>query len=680
LVLLLDDIQWADRPSLAIVDHLLGAMAYEPFLVVAHGRRDTSGLLATLWDSHYPQHVRLAPLTRGAASRLVTDLMRAQAAPESEELVAFAVGRGSGNPLHLEELVRHAVTHGPASAPTAVLSMLVARFEQLDPDARLTLRAASILGQTFDVDGIHALVGGVAADAPTRLWLEQLALLNVIDPKSDTNTACQRYVFRHDLLREAAYSLLTEADRANGHRLAGEWLANRGGAEPLVVAEHYLQSDAPEHALPWLLRAAQRAMGGGNLESVIEVASRGLALKPAAESRAALHAIRAEAHALQGDWPAACAEAALGFSAARPGTPDWWTTAGLELFGGTGLTSPERVIELVAALAGVETVEQPDARYARAMHCAIAGLLLAGQRGSAEVLVGRVRNAAVGRTSDASFEGWLCASDTVAELYRSHPNLGDAWRRAEQTFDLFTFSGDRMGLAIAWWYRSWVRIELGLYAESVECARRALVIATDARSPFVVEWARYMEASALLSVNPLEGEHRARMLARDTRDEVRRAFTRVRLALHLADEGRMEEAEAEANAVLSSGSLVPIVESPAFVVLAQAALCKGEARAALDFARRALRAADSGADPIWLSHAHLVYTEALSANHFDDDAMRALKQATAYISEIAEHLAGTPQWHSAYLTMPVHVRVHNLAHRADAVTAGHATSVLSEGS
>jgi tetratricopeptide (TPR) repeat protein len=672
LVILLDDVQWADSVSLKLVEQLLARRGDDPLMVFALGRRDVSSTLSSLWEDHHPQHVRLAPLTRNAAGRLVADLMRLHGATLDPALVAFAVEKGSGNPLHLEELVRHAVSCGSASVPTAVLSMLVARLEQLEPEARRVLRAASLFGRMFDGESVGALAG-IGAGAPTQLWLEQLLSQSLIEPQGESEQGVVRYCFQHDLLRDAAYSLLTEHDRTNGHRLAGEWLEARGGS-PEVIAEHFLQSDSPVRALGWLLRAAQKAMASGLLDSVLEIAGRGLDLPVAGEDLAALRAMRAEAFALRGEWPAACAEASLGFAAARPGTPDWWATAGLELFGGTGLTPMDRVVELVAALASVEKVEHPDARYARAMHCAIAGLLLSGQQTSAELLVERVRSASTLAGSDPSFEGWLCVSDVVCKVYRADPDLAGMRAMAERALDLFSFGGDATGSAVAIWYRAWANLELGLLDAAIEDARHAQAAAAAARSTFVAEWSRYMEASAMLFVDPDEGVRQARALIDTTTDDVRQAFAQVRLALHFVEVGRIDEAEAHADAAMRTGCYVPVVEGAATTARALIALSRGNAKDALPLIQRAIEVADSGADPIWCSQAHLTLVLALLACGLDQDASNALDRAAARIESLSTQLADRPEWRNAFRGFRVHTRTLDLAREGVALSVATATS------
>src|SRR2546430_16077726 len=80
--------------------------------------------------------------------------------------------------------------------------------------------------------------------------------------------------FRHAIVRDAAYAMLTESDRALGHRLAAEWLERAGEREPVVLAEHWERGGAGTRAIDWYLAAAEQAFGGNDLAGAGEPAGR----------------------------------------------------------------------------------------------------------------------------------------------------------------------------------------------------------------------------------------------------------------------------------------------------------------------------------------------------------------------------------------------------------------------
>src|SRR6185503_12857157 len=108
-----------------------------------------------------------------------------------------------------------------AELPASVLAMVQARLDELDPEARRILRAASIFGRTFWQGGIRALLGGQAATQAVVGRLEELLARELIVRQGASTFAGETaFAFAQAAVREAAYAMLTDADRKLGHRLA----------------------------------------------------------------------------------------------------------------------------------------------------------------------------------------------------------------------------------------------------------------------------------------------------------------------------------------------------------------------------------------------------------------------------------------------------------------------------
>src|SRR5207302_934930 len=166
-------------------------------------------------------------LSRRASVELVQKVLGARADEATTELV---VSRAQGNAFFLEELIR-AVAEGRTALPDTVVAMVEARLEELDAPSRKVLRAAAIYGEHASLGSVHALVGGDAHDVGDLL--DRLAKSEYV-AKEGT-----RYAFRHALVSDAAYAMLTDEDRRLGHRLAAEWLERAGESDPLVLGEHF---------------------------------------------------------------------------------------------------------------------------------------------------------------------------------------------------------------------------------------------------------------------------------------------------------------------------------------------------------------------------------------------------------------------------------------------------------
>src|SRR5262249_37982015 len=156
---------------------------------------------------------QLVELSRRAAERLVRHVLGAAA---DGSVIARVIERAAGNALYLEELIR-AIAEGKGdSLPDTVLAMVQARLEAQEADARRVLRGASVFGQSFWRRGVGALLGDGSIDVDA--WLRALVERELVVSRSAAKFPDeQEYAFRHDVVREAAYAMLVDADRETGH-------------------------------------------------------------------------------------------------------------------------------------------------------------------------------------------------------------------------------------------------------------------------------------------------------------------------------------------------------------------------------------------------------------------------------------------------------------------------------
>jgi len=256
LVMILDDLHWADVPSLTQLGHALAEPGARSLLLIGLGRPEVHAQLLASWKNgqgHPPREVRLGGLSPGAAERLV----RAVAGDDVEPLmVQRIVDRAGGNAFYLEELIRH-VARGESFLPETLVAMAEARLGRLEPDARRVLRAASVYGETFWTEGVAALVG---EGVDVASWLEFMTdgELLVRAPESRFPELDQ-YGFRHALLRNAAYEMMTDADRRVAHRLASHWLDSAGEKNSALLAFHSDKADDHDAAARHYLRAGDVA-------------------------------------------------------------------------------------------------------------------------------------------------------------------------------------------------------------------------------------------------------------------------------------------------------------------------------------------------------------------------------------------------------------------------------------
>jgi tetratricopeptide (TPR) repeat protein len=150
--------------------------------------------------------------------------------------------RAGGNAFYLEELVRQVASGDDRELPGSVVAMAEAQLKSLPTDARRVLRAASIFGDAFWAAGVGHLMG-----ADVDPLLDDLTARELVQRRESTRFAgAEELVFRHALMREAAYAMLTDADRVLGHRLAGQWL--EGVAAPPHLLVHHFVAAGDHHA------------------------------------------------------------------------------------------------------------------------------------------------------------------------------------------------------------------------------------------------------------------------------------------------------------------------------------------------------------------------------------------------------------------------------------------------
>ena len=259
-LLVLEDLHWSDTASVHLVDHALRVLAGHPFFVLALARPEVHERFPGLWSRRHPTEIRLPPLASRASARLVQEIMGDDVGADD---VARIVSRSEGNVFYLEELIREAAERRrrrsrpparPSDIPETVVAIAQARLERLEPTARKVLRAASVFGEAFPRDGLSVLVGEPAAAIDATV--SDLMRNETLAPAELTGDATSReLVFRHSLLRAAAYATLTEEDRTLGHRLAARWLEERG-EDSEVVALHWLEGADRDRAAASFAAAA----------------------------------------------------------------------------------------------------------------------------------------------------------------------------------------------------------------------------------------------------------------------------------------------------------------------------------------------------------------------------------------------------------------------------------------
>jgi tetratricopeptide (TPR) repeat protein len=292
VLLVLEDLHWGDLSSVRLVDEALRALEDAPLLVLALARPEIFELFPRLWAERRLQSIHLKELSTKASERLVRHVLGdAVDARKTERIVSLA----QGNAFYLEELIRAAADGRSEAMPETVVAMVQSRLGALADEDRHILRAASIFGENFWVGGVLALLGAPAREKEIRQRLTILVAEELCAPRRDSRFPAEEELsFRHALLREGAYAMLTDEDRTLGHALAGAWLEACGESDPLVLAEHFERGGDGLRAGAHYLRASEVANLAGDSGAAKARARQGLACEVTPQLRVRLLGVLCE--------------------------------------------------------------------------------------------------------------------------------------------------------------------------------------------------------------------------------------------------------------------------------------------------------------------------------------------------------------------------------------------------
>jgi len=275
LVIVLEDLHWGDLPSAKFVEIALRVLRDRPLFVLALARPELQEDFQGTWRGRPFDTIELGPLGPEACAALAREALGEGA---SDETVRLVVAKSEGNAFYLEELLRAVAAHGgtlrEGALPETVLGMVQARLDALGAEAKAVLRAASVFGNVFHSEGVLALLDD---SRPARLSRVLADLCNeevVMLRAKGAGDADVEYVFRNALVHDAAYAMLTEDDRAAGHRLAADFLERTGSADAAVLAGHYARAHDAEGAARWYLQAAEEALEGNDFSAALSHAER----------------------------------------------------------------------------------------------------------------------------------------------------------------------------------------------------------------------------------------------------------------------------------------------------------------------------------------------------------------------------------------------------------------------
>lgn len=281
LLVVWEDIQWADPSTLDLLQVLIDRVPSARILVVLTFRSD----FVPAWAMRpHMKQLSLSRLERQQAAQLIAELAGDQSLPH--DIVQQVLDKTDGIPLFIEELTKMVLETESSSAasplpnlaiPTTLRDLLMARLDRLGP-AKEVAQLGAALGRAFPHEVIRAVWS--LDDQALQHGLEQLAATEIISQRGEPPHP--RWVFKHALIQDAAYKSLLKSQRLQLHEHIARVLEKRfpetAETQPELIAHHYTQAGLRGEALGYWKRAGQRAFERSAHVEALEHLGQGLAL------------------------------------------------------------------------------------------------------------------------------------------------------------------------------------------------------------------------------------------------------------------------------------------------------------------------------------------------------------------------------------------------------------------
>jgi len=302
LVLVCEDLHWADPSSLELLEHLLSLTDRVPLLLVSafrpyreHGCWRIREVASRLYDHRYTD-MRLNPLSTADGEVLVGNLLEVEALPRP--LRVRILDHAEGNPFYVEEVIRSLIDSEvivydetteqwqarqrveDIAIPDTLQGVLMARIDRLQEEARRVLQIASVIGRIF----LYRILATITQEE-RELDTQLLTLQREEMIRQRARVPELEYIFKHHLTQDAAYNGLLRRDRRLFHRQVAEarerLFPDRIEEQLGLLAHHWERAGEHPKAIQYLRRAGEQAAAQfANAEAIVYF-SRALELTPA---------------------------------------------------------------------------------------------------------------------------------------------------------------------------------------------------------------------------------------------------------------------------------------------------------------------------------------------------------------------------------------------------------------
>jgi class 3 adenylate cyclase/tetratricopeptide (TPR) repeat protein len=299
LILVFEDIHWAEEPLLELIEHMTSWVKDGSLLILCLARAELLDVRPD-WGGGRVRStaIELEPLGEVDSETLIDALSEGgEISPEARRAL---LEKTEGNPLFLEEVMLTVAECGAEQAaagiPDTLQALIAARIDRLDAQSKSVLQRASVIGRSFWSGAIEHLSSGESVDEA----IEDLLLRDLVVGESRSSLSNETaYRFKHVLIRDVAYSGLSKSARAKHHAGFAEWLGERAGDELLEIRAHHLDhaasllaeldgappADLAEEAAATLQEAGRRALAREANQAARHAFLRAIELEPTLDRR-----------------------------------------------------------------------------------------------------------------------------------------------------------------------------------------------------------------------------------------------------------------------------------------------------------------------------------------------------------------------------------------------------------
>jgi predicted ATPase len=275
-VLVFEDIHWADRGLLDLIEQLAGRMHGLPVMFLTLARPE---LLDSRpgWGGGLPGYISmpLQPLVGAEAQALAFNVLRGIEESERERRAAMFAEMAEGNPLFIEQLAA-TVAERPAgtaaSLPTTIRGIVAARLDALPPGERSVLLSAAVMGKVFWRGPVERVADDASTLSDVLAALERRDLIRREAVSAIVGE--EQYSFRHMLIRDSAYDMLPRVRRQELHAELARYLeqeAPAAGEAITQMARHWREAGEGARASRYFVAAAEEAERGWAMEHALRL-------------------------------------------------------------------------------------------------------------------------------------------------------------------------------------------------------------------------------------------------------------------------------------------------------------------------------------------------------------------------------------------------------------------------